>query len=371
MSTRVIQVRSDEQIASAAAEGAAAIQDGALVGFATETVYGVAALASRPDALERLRELKNRPTRPFSLHLGGTSSIARYVADIPLDARRLIRKALPGPMTLILPTGGRLADDELQAAGLHDVLVDEGFLGIRCPDEPVARAMLAGVDGPVVAPSANLAGQPSPRDGADVLGALDGRIDLLIDSGPTRYGADSTIIRFESDGAWEILRQGVIDERMIDRLLKWKLLFVCTGNTCRSPLAAALAKKMLAERAGIAPDQLDEHGWEVISAGLFAADGLPATPEAREAAAELGAELGPHRSRRLTPELIRSADLIFCMTGSHVEQVLGLSPEATGKVRLLGESDVPDPIGGGSEQYRRTARQIEEALKQSFDRELE
>jgi protein-tyrosine phosphatase len=230
--------------------------------------------------------------------------------------------------------------------------------------------LLEAVDGPVVAPSANLAGQASPRDAQDVLDSLDGRIDLLLDGGPTRYGADSTIVRFDPAGRWNLLRKGVYDQRMIERLLGWTIIFVCTGNTCRSPLGAALAVKMLAERQDVLPKDLVAKGFEVLSAGLFAADGLGATPEACEAAEALGAKIGQHRSQRLTSELIHRADLLFCMTESHVQQVLRMAPWAASKVRRLASQDISDPIGGGSEQYRRTAEQIQQALQESLDREL-
>lgn len=360
MSTRVIKALSAEAVAGAAREGAAALEAGALVGFATETVYGVGVLATNQSALERLRELKARPQRPFSLHLGAARDVYKYVSDVRPEARHLIAKGLPGPVTLLLPTGGKLAQFEDPA--LYERLVWEGTLGVRCPDQPVSQAMLSAVKGPVVAPSANLAGHASPRTAQDVLADLDGRIDLLIDSGPTRYGKDSTIVDF-SGGAWKIVRQGVYDERMIGKLVTWTYLFVCTGNTCRSPLAMALARTMIARRLGVGEMELASQGVFVASAGIYAGDGQLASPEAVDAAAEKGADLAGHRSRKLTMELINSSDMIFCMTDAHVEDVLAMAPQAAGKVRRLDEDgDVPDPIGGGRDCYRQTARHIEAAL---------
>lgn len=371
MSTRVITVRGDQDISAAAAQGAAAIQDGALVGFATETVYGVAALATHPQAMERLRELKNRPTRPFSVHMGSPQDVARYVREVPIAARNLIRKGLPGPITVILPTGGRLASDDLQAAGMYDILCSDHTIGLRCPDEPVCRQMLSAVKGPVVAPSANLAGEPSPRTAQDVLQSLDGRIDLLIDCGQTRYGKDSTIVLFDAD-EWKIVRPGVYDERTIRRLMKRSLLFVCTGNTCRSPMAAGLARKMLAQRLGVPISHLRRHGWEVASAGVYASEDVRATPEAVQAVKKMGADISRHRSQGLTLELIQSADVIFCMTDYHVDLVRRLAPQAGGKIKTLDPTrDIPDPIGGGEETYLQTAERISEALRCSLDRELQ
>jgi protein-tyrosine phosphatase len=365
--TRVIQANSDTEIAHAAREGACALEEGELVAFATETVYGVAALAGNAAAMERLRELKDRPQRPFSVHLGRPGDAARYVGRMPAIARRLIAKAWPGPLTLLVGLGGGLADEKLQAAGMYDVLAWEDFIGLRCPDCRLASALLAAVDWPVVAPSANLAGAPSPRTAQDVLAELDGRIDLLIDSGPTRYGLDSTIVRVDAEG-WKIVREGVYSAERIRRLLRKTFLFVCTGNTCRSPIAAGLARKLLAGRLGCPAGQLDRGGFEILSAGVLAREDGPPSPEALAAAERLGVDISRHRSRKLTVELINQADVIFCMTDSHVAEVLGLVPDAVGKVsRLWDGGDISDPIGGGQEVYRGTADRIDQSLRKVID----
>jgi len=371
MKTRVIQVDRDASPADAAAAGAAALAEGKLVGFATETVYGIGANAALPAALDRLRDLKSRPARPFSLHLGSPGELKRYLRELPADAARLIDRAWPGPLTLLLPTGGTLADDALQAAGLYDMLVSDGLLGVRCPEGEVCEAMLSAAGLPVVAPSANLAGQPSARDAADVLAQLDGRIDLLIDSGATRYGRDSTIVRFDAGGAWQIVREGVLGERTLRRLLLRRIVFVCTGNTCRSPMAAGIARRIFAERLGVGVEELPEHNVEVLSAGIWAGDGQPATPEAVSAAAERGADISAHRSQKLTIELINGADVIFCMSQYHVDEVCRLIGCPDERVRLLDErADIPDPIGGGGRVYRQTAERIDHSLRESLNKGL-
>jgi len=230
--------------------------------------------------------------------------------------------------------------------------------------------MLGQVSLPVVAPSANLPGRPSPRTAEDVLAALDGRIDLLIDSGPTRYGTDSTIVRCD-EGGWRVVRKGVWDAAQVKRLWERTLLFVCTGNTCRSPIAEGLTKRLLAERLGCEVRQLPARGVEVVSAGAFGLSGANATPEAVRAAGELGADLSKHRSRILTRELIREADVVFCMTDSHIAEVVRLVPDAAEKARKLDpRGDVADPIGGGPAVYRRTAKRIERAVRTALSKGL-
>jgi protein-tyrosine phosphatase len=364
--TDVIKVdrANGREVAEAAHRGVLALKKGRLVGFATETVYGVAALATCDDGLDRLRELKNRPARPFSLHLGRPRDAHHYVRNLPDAAELLIRRSWPGPVTLVVPAGGQFADVRLRRRqGLYERLCHDGLIGLRCPDEPVAQAMLSGISLPVVAPSANLAGRPSPRSAGEVLEDLDGKIDLLIDSGPTRYGNDSTVVRCDESG-WEVLRPGVYDEDSIRRMLTRTCLFVCTGNTCRSPMAAGLARKILAERLGCKIGDLPRHGVKVLSAGIVATDGVRATAQAIQAARAMGADISRHRSRNLTRELIKEADVVFCMADSHVSQASRIDPGEAHKIRMLdAHGDVPDPVGGSLDVYRAAAMRIEKALR--------
>jgi len=195
-------------------------------------------------------------------------------------------------------------------------------------------------------------------------------IDLLIDCGPTRYGTDSTIVAV-NDAGWEVIREGVLDERAIKRLLHQTLLFVCSGNTCRSPIAASLARRMLAQRLGCGVGDLRKHGFEVLSAGLHASEGQRASPEAIEAAKEHGADISRHRTRKLTAELINASDMIFCMEDFQIAEVRRLAASTAGKVQRLEElGEIPDPVGAGSDAYRKTAERIEAALAAQLDKEL-
>ena len=365
--TKTIRIDSDRQISSAAAVGAAAIRAGQLVAFATETVYGIASLAANADAMRRLRKLKSRPKRPFTVHLGDSAQVRRYVADIPAAAQRLIDRAWPGPVTMLLQTGGKLADAKFNKAGLHDVLASRGMIGLRCPSSPLARAMLAAVDEPVVAPSANPLGAPSARSGREVLAMLNGQIDLLIDSGPTRYGKDSTIVRLDGE-LWSIVREGVLDAAALAEIMKRQIIFVCTGNTCRSPMAVGLAEAHLADRLSCAAGDLSGQGWQVGSAGVAAVNGIAPTPEAIHAAKVLGADIAAHRSRLLTKELINEADMVFCMMQRHVADACRLVPAAARKVRMLDAgADIPDPIGGDAKVYRKTAKRIRRAVQKALE----
>lgn len=363
MRTEVLQVGATEDVTSAVAPALLALRAGGLVAFPTETVYGVGVVATDEKAFDCLRELKDRPAAPFGVHIGRPADVSRYVADIPPQARMLITKAWPGPVTILLPSAGSFPDAQLADPALYGRICPEGVIGLRCVDHPAGAALLTGAGLPVVASSANLAGHRPPTSAQEVLEQLDGRIDLLIDAGATRYSLASTIVSFEF-GGMRVVRPGVYDERMIRRMATRTILFVCSGNTCRSPMAAGLAERMLAEREGCRVADLPDRYIQVLSAGTLGLEGVPATDEAVAAAAGLQCNIRGHLSRKLTGELIHSADVVFCMSKDHVDEVVRMAPPAAGKVHLLDPgSDISDPIGGDAEMYARVAGKIAECLR--------
>ena len=379
MQTRVITIGSSKgkagrfdtfAVARLIAPAVKALRAGKLVAFPTETVYGLGAIATDARAVGRLRKVKNRPKSPFTVLIGSPDEAKRYIKDIPLPARMLMKKAWPGPVTILLPVAGKFAHRSLQSRALFRRIAPAGMIGLRCPDHPVTQLLLKRVGKPVLAPSANLAGKTSPRCAEDALAQLDGRIDFLIDAGATQFSKASTIVSV-GRGGYKVVREGVLDAGAIDRMIHRQILFVCTGNTCRSPMASALAKKILAEQAGCKPGELGKFGLEVLSAGVFTAGGGLATPEAIEAAGELGGNVKNHRSRKLTDRLTVSSDLIFCMGRSHLDAIVRQAPTASEKTFLLDETgDIEDPIGGDLRTYLRTARRIERCLKKRVKENL-
>lgn len=347
-------------------EVADALRAGALVIFPTETVYGVAAGAASRSATARLRRVKGRrDSQPFTVHIGTRGEARRYLTSPSPLVRRLARRAWPGPLTIICeephPERTEVAR-ECPADQLREIFC-EGTVGLRCPDHTVAADFLRAARTPVVASSANRAGRPPPTDVQAALAELGDEVDYAIDAGRTKLSGSSTIVQVRGN-EWSIRRVGVLDARNIGRLARTEVLFVCTGNSCRSPIAEYLFRARLAERLGVPVEELEALGFTVTSAGTFAAVGDPPSAGTLEELARRGLDARAHRSRPLTVELIHRAERIYCMAPEHREAVLGLVPSAADRVSLLDPAGaVPDPIGGGAEDYRACAEQIGRAVE--------
>lgn len=168
------------------AEAAAVIRAGGLVAFPTETVYGLGADGLNPAAVARIFEAKERPpTDPLILHIAEPEALASLVLEVPQAARELANRFWPGPLTLVLPK--RPVVPDIVTAGLPTVAV-------RMPAHPVALALIRAAGTPVAAPSANRFGHTSPTTAQHVLEDLGGRIDLILDAGPTPVGVESTVL---------------------------------------------------------------------------------------------------------------------------------------------------------------------------------
>ena len=162
------------------------IKRGGLLGIPTETVYGLGADGLNPEAVGRIFAAKGRPQdNPLILHIPSGEWLSRYCTRIPQAAFALADRFWPGPLTMILPRRDMVPD--VVTAGLDTV-------GMRCPDHPVCRAILAAADVPVAAPSGNTSGRPSPTTAGAMLEDMDGKIDGIVDGGPCAVGVESTII---------------------------------------------------------------------------------------------------------------------------------------------------------------------------------
>lgn len=196
--TRILPF-SDEAIE----EAARLISEGYPVAIATETVYGLAADATNPEAVARIYEAKGRPSfNPLIVHVPDLATAER-IGEFSDEARALARRCWPGPLTLVVPLRNDACIPSLITAGLSTI-------ALRVPAHPAVQALLRRTGRPLAAPSANASGRISPTKAEHVLQSLDGRIPLIVDAGPTERGLESTIVGV-TDGRVRLLRRGPIE----------------------------------------------------------------------------------------------------------------------------------------------------------------
>jgi L-threonylcarbamoyladenylate synthase len=175
-----------EDSQAALARAVEILRSGGLVALPTETVYGLGANALDAAAVARIFEAKKRPSwDPVIAHISSLAMLDELVAEVPASARKLMDAFWPGPLTLLLPRTAAVPDA---------VTSGRALIGVRMPAHPVALALIRQAGVPVAAPSANLFGHTSPTTAAHVLEDLDGRIDAVLDAGPTEHGVESTVL---------------------------------------------------------------------------------------------------------------------------------------------------------------------------------
>lgn len=353
MKTEIIKLNPEEPDIKAIKKAAKKVGAGAIVAFPTETVYGLACRV-REKSLQKLNDIKGRePSKYYTLHIGDLDQVFRYVPHMSLRTQKLIDKTWPGPLTIVF----ELEDEELELLArntkeeVFENLYHDKTIGIRFPDNKIAIELLKEIKHPVVAPSANLSGETAPFTAEQVIAEFDEKIEIIIDGGATKYQKSSTVVKPGKIGI-EILREGFYSLEELEKLWKVQILIVCTGNTCRSPMAEGIFKQRIAEKLGCKVDELEKIGYKIRSAGTIGSSGWPASTESVEICRSKGIDISGHVNSALTGELIEQSDLVYAMSHGHLEQILHLNPECAGKCFLLDdEKDVPDPIGQSVKVY--------------------
>jgi len=251
LSTRVLTVGRDT-----IAVAARVLDDGGLVAFPTETVYGLGADATNGEAVARLYAAKGRPRfNPLIAHVSDVQAALR-LSRFSKDATLLTGMLWPGPLTLVLPKAEGCPVAELATAGLDSIAV-------RVPNHPVAHDLLEAFGKPIVAPSANRSGHVSPTTAQHVLADLGGRIDLIIDGGATSVGVESTIVSCLD--APTLLRPGGVPREAIEQVLGHALMLAQSSDD-EAPLAPGMLASHYAPRTPLRLNARDARPGEALLA---------------------------------------------------------------------------------------------------------
>ena len=361
MKTEILKICAPDD--SRAVQKAAKLLDsGSLVAFPTETVYGIGCKVDK-HTFDRLDEVKGRqPDKRYTLHIGSREQLNKYIPSMSSKARKLVRNAFPGPVTIVF----ELDDEALSQVkqnlpkGVFELLYADGTLGVRYPACPVTAAILAAAQCPIVAPSANPAGLAPATTANEVFGYFEGEIESIVEipDFETDFKQSSTVVKIGKRDI-QILREGAVPASRIREWATIRFLFVCTGNTCRSPMAAGFCRKYIADNLSCQVDELEHFGYIIDSAGVAACEGIPASHHAIEVCRAEKIDLSCHQSRQLMLEDIEQSDMIFTMSRHHRDSVIQSLPSASGRCFVLDEAaDILDPIGSNVGVYQNCFQQI-------------
>lgn len=200
------------------------LREGKPVAFPTETVYGLGASVFCEAAISKIFHIKNRPAdNPLIAHISDIQQLSLLCKKIPLQASLLCKHFWPGPLTIVLEKREAISK-----------LIGLSTIAVRMPSHPIALSLIRNLDEPIVAPSANLSGKPSPTCAKDVFEDLQGKIELILDGGPCDIGIESTVISFVGEKPL-LLRPGLITKQELEEQLQSEIAFPSDSTPHHSP----------------------------------------------------------------------------------------------------------------------------------------
>ncbi|MBT7618617.1 MAG: hypothetical protein HN590_15180 [Calditrichaeota bacterium] len=313
-----------------------------------DTVYGLIARAFNSTSLSKLDEIKKERSLPYTAIFDSVNSFFDWYGEVDWIRRGIIESLLPGPVTIIVPEPDSVKDKFRY--GNHGI-------GVRVTSDSVITDITRHVGSPVWATSVNRSGKQTPTKVSEIDADIIKEADYILDTGPTIYGQASTTLDIRNR-PFNVLRKGPrleeVESVLKDSEKPFEILVICTGNTCRSPIAAEIIQHGLGT--------LEESGIIVRSAGTNAVNGYPATDKMVTIANGWGIDLSSHHARQITRKIIEDSDLILPVSPSHLDLIVSEYENSQSKTRLFGElinrNSIPDPYQLSFSEYESSAELI-------------
>ena len=371
MPPTVINLNESEDIRDVVHRVVQSLAEGSIVGVPTESNYCFVAAGTCETAVEKACALAddyhNEPK--LTIAIKSCDEATDWVPDMQPLATRFARQCWPGPLAMVLADNHPDGLVKQLPVSIQPYVLRDARIRLRAPRHRILQDCMRLFAGPVVL--AEFGGSPdSPTTVMDLMSRCEehDKSMLFLDDGIQPLHEPVSTIEI-CDTGYRVIRGNTLSHEDLQRFARLKILFICTGNTCRSPMAEVLLRKHIAQRLHCSMNDIRKSGVEVQSAGISAWGGSPASEKAIHAMQQIGIDLYGHTSQPLTEKLLQEAEIVWTMTASHRSTILAQFPNFTDRVHMLSprNQDVLDPFGGTQEAYNQCAQQIREHLDARID----